>query len=101
MFAEMEIQDRVDSEDENMEEDVETENTEKRLYNGYQGPLTETEESSLQPNISSGSAGSTSDTVLCSGSLLLVLFLLIWRCSVRCADTVQCDMCQIYSCFAT
>ncbi|XP_015836845.1 protein amalgam isoform X1 [Tribolium castaneum] len=74
---EMEIQERVDSEDENMEEDAETENTEKRLYNGYQGPLTETEESSLQPNISSGSSGSTSDTVLRSGSLLLVLFLLI------------------------
>ncbi|XP_068917268.1 lachesin-like isoform X5 [Tenebrio molitor] len=74
---EMEIQERADSDDENMEEDVETENTEKRLYNGFQGPLTETEESSLQPNISSGSSGSTSDTVLRSGALLLVLFLLI------------------------
>ncbi|XP_063928698.1 lachesin isoform X2 [Zophobas morio] len=73
---EMEIQNRADSDDENMDEDVETENTEKRLYNGFQGPLTETEESSLQPNVSSGSSGST-DTMLRSGGLLLVLFLLI------------------------
>ena len=72
----MEIQNRADSDDENMDEDVETENTEKRLYNGFQGPLTETEESSLQPNVSSGSSGST-DTMLRSGGLLLVLFLLI------------------------
>lgn len=104
----MEIQERADSDDENMEEDVETENTEKRLYNGFQGPLTETEESSLQPNISSGSSGSTSDTVLRSGALLLVLFLLIWRCSdgartqcnVICAKSTRASLpnaeCRLY-----
>lgn len=73
----MEIQKRADTDDENTEEDIETENSEKRLYNGFQGPLTETEENNLQPDSSSGISARKPDILLHSTKFLLVLYLLI------------------------
>ncbi|XP_049824688.1 lachesin isoform X2 [Aethina tumida] len=70
---EMQIQERVDSEEENAIEEVEEiENTEKRLYNGYQGPLTETEENNVEADVSSGSERVTK---ICSMLLLLIILI--------------------------
>ena len=50
----MEIQERLEIEEEAEEKSEEnSENTEKRLYNGFQGPLTEIEENNLPLNVSS------------------------------------------------
>lgn len=71
----MEVPERADSDGDETVEDVEIENTEKRLYNGFQGPFTETEESSLQPNVS---CGNTVDKVLLQSTvLLLFVFILL------------------------
>lgn len=73
IVAEMQIQERVDSEEENAIEEVEEiENTEKRLYNGYQGPLTETEENNVEADVSSGSERVTK---ICSMLLLLIILI--------------------------
>lgn len=55
LLAEVEIQERVEVEEEETEEVPEesTENNEKRLYHGFQGPLTEIEENNLPLNVSS------------------------------------------------
>lgn len=92
----MEIQDRVDSEEkpESTEEDQEEESN-NRIYNGFQGPLTETAEQDARPD-----AAASSSTKMAL-SAFLVFLLLLWRCGVRCADTMPVMMCQIYSCFAT
>lgn len=70
----MEIQEQTVAEDENNAVEVEEiENTEKRLYNGFQGPLTETEENGLQPNISASSSDNIQE--LCP-LLLIIIFLI-------------------------
>lgn len=71
----MEIQERSDSE-ENPDEGLVPDSTEKRLYNGFQGPLTETEESSLQPSIGSGNFVTSANMFLLAGWFVLVLPLL-------------------------
>lgn len=77
IVLEMEIQKRADTDEEIIEDDIETENSEKRLYNGFQGPLTETEENSLQPDTSSGNSASLPNLSLLSTKFFLVIFLLI------------------------
>lgn len=49
---EMELQEKIDFSDDSPEDELD-ENSENRSYNGFQGPLTETEENSLDPSMNS------------------------------------------------
>ncbi|XP_060537401.1 lachesin isoform X2 [Cylas formicarius] len=79
---EMEIQDRVDSEEYETEISNESENSEKRLYNGFQGPLAEIDDNkNLLLNVT-WSNGSGSGTIGLQ-RLFLVMFLVLLHTVVR------------------
>lgn len=70
---EMEIQERTDTEQENLlPEESPAEDSENRIYNGFQGPLTEAGESSMLPG-----TGSSSSTLAVRGHILLLLLVLL------------------------
>lgn len=66
----MEIQKHSDVEQENSSpEKTPTEDSEKRIYNGFQGPLTETAENNMRPQ-----ADSSSSSAAVHSCVLLLLF---------------------------
>ncbi|CAH0562373.1 unnamed protein product [Brassicogethes aeneus] len=75
---EMEMQERVETEEDNQLDELDDiESTEKRLYNGYQGPLTETEENVVMPDDVSGCARANRIFILLLLLLLLFVIFLI------------------------
>lgn len=67
----MELQDKIDFSDDSPEDDLD-ENSENRSYNGFQGPLTETEDISLEPSVNS-----RCPTIKPGYLLLLMFFVMI------------------------
>lgn len=74
----MEIQDRVDSEEESATEEETVEDLDNRVLNGFQGSLTETGEV-MGPDASSTSASATAPRFarFSRGPLLLLLLVLL------------------------
>lgn len=72
----MELQDKIDFSDDSPEDDLD-ENSENRSYNGFQGPLTETEDISLEPSVNS-----RCPTMKPGYLLLLMFFVMIWLLNV-------------------